>query len=100
MNPWLDGGVQLTCSKAKALLAGGITLDPPGAQHEGMVATLLEVVTPGMRIVGVSVETKAVQRQSVPEARRGDPAELLRAIVPMGGARPAFQSCARLRSPA
>lgn len=52
----------------------------------------LKVAGSGMRIVGIPVETEMFQRQSVAEAMRGDPAERLRTLVPMGDAHATFQN--------
>lgn len=51
----------------------------------------LEIVGPGMREVGVSVGTEAFQGQCVAEAMQGDPAELLRGLVPIKDAQASFQ---------
>ena len=85
-------GVQLNRSKSQALLAGGVSLDDlTAAQQAEMVATQLTVVGRGMRVVGVPVGTADYQRESVETAMREDPAELLRALVPMEDAQASFQ---------
>lgn len=44
-----------------------------------------------MRVAGVPVGTETLQRQFAAEAMRGDPAELLRTLVPIEDAQAAFQ---------
>ena len=51
----------------------------------------LTVVRQGMRVVGVPVGTEQFQRDFLQEAVNGEPAELVRALVPMEGAQASFQ---------
>ena len=56
-----------------------------------MDTTGLTVVRQGMRVVGVPVGTEQFQRDSLQEAVNGEPAELVRALVPMEDAQRSFQ---------
>ena len=56
-----------------------------------MDTTGLTVVRQGMRVVGVPVGTEQFQRDFLQEAVNGEPAELVRALVPMESARAIFQ---------
>ena len=56
-----------------------------------MDSTGLTVVQQGMRVVGVPVGTGQLQRDSLQEAANGEPAELVRTLVPMGDAQVSFQ---------
>ena len=51
----------------------------------------LTVVRQGMRLVGVPGETEQFQRDFLQEAVNGEPAELVRALVPMEHAQASFQ---------
>ena len=53
--------------------------------------TGLTVVRQEMRVVGVPVGTEQFQRDFLPEAVNGEPAELVRALIPMGDAQASFQ---------
>ena len=53
--------------------------------------TGLTVVRQGMRVVGVSVGTEQFQRDFLQEAVNEEPAELVRALVPMEDAQWSFQ---------
>ena len=61
-----------------------------------MDTTGLTVVRQGMRVVGVPVGTEQFQRDFLQEAVNGEPAELVRALVPMEDAQASFQICAYL----
>ena len=56
-----------------------------------MGTTGLTVVRQGMRVVGVPVGTEQFQRDFLQEAVKGQPAELVRALVPMEDAQARFQ---------
>ena len=56
-----------------------------------MDTTGLTVVRQGMRVVGVPVGTEQFQRDFLQEAVNGEPAELVRALVPMEDAQASFQ---------
>ena len=53
--------------------------------------TGLTVVRQGMRVVGVSVGTEQVHRDFLQQAVTGEPAELVRALVPIEDAQASFQ---------
>ena len=56
-----------------------------------MDTTGLTVVRQGMRVVGVPVGTQQFQRDFLQEAVNGEPAEFVRALVPMEDAQASFQ---------
>ena len=56
-----------------------------------MDTTELTVVRQGMRVVGVPVGTEQFERDFLQEAFRGEPAELVRVLVPMEDAQASFQ---------
>ena len=77
-------GISLNRRKSQALLADGV--GPEQLTEEQRVAidtTGLTVVRQGMRVVGVPVGTEQFQRDFLQEAVNGEPAELVRALVPM-----------------
>ena len=51
----------------------------------------LTVVRQGIRVVGVPVGTKQFQRDFLQEVADGEPAELMRALVPMEDSQASFQ---------
>ena len=55
-----------------------------------MDTTVLTVVRQGMSVVGVPVGTEQFQRDFLQEALNGEPAELVRALVPMEDAQASF----------
>ena len=55
-----------------------------------MDTTGLTMVRQGMRVVGVPVGTEQFQRDFLQEAANGEPAELVRALVPMEDAQANF----------
>ena len=59
-------------------------------QRVAMGTTGLTVVRQGMRVVGVPVGTQQFQRDFLQEAVNGEPAELVRALVPMEDAQASF----------
>ena len=56
-----------------------------------MDTTGLTVVRQGRRVVGVPVGTEQSQRDFLQEGVSGEPAELVRALVPMEDAQASFQ---------
>ena len=56
-----------------------------------MDSIALTVVGQGMRVVGVPVGTEQFKRNFEKEAANGEPAEHVRALVPMGDAQASFQ---------
>ena len=85
-------GISLNRRKSQALLADGVGPEQlTEEQRVAMGTTGLTVVRQGMRIVGVPVGTEQFQRDSLQEAVNGEPAELVRALVPMEDAQASFQ---------
>ena len=85
-------GISLNRRKSQALLADGV--GPEQVTEELRVAmdiTGLTVVRQGMRVVGVPVGTEQSQHDFVQEAVNREPAELVRALVPMEDAQASFQ---------
>ena len=78
--------------KSQALLADGV--GPEQLTEEQQVAmdtTGLTVIRQGMRVVGVPVGTEQFQRDFFRGAVNGEPAELVRALVPMEDSQASFQ---------
>ena len=77
-------GISLNRRKSQALLAGGVGPDHL-TEKRGveMELTGLAVVGQGMKVVGVPVGTEQFQRDFVQEVVYGEPAKLVRALVPM-----------------
>ena len=85
-------GISLNRRKSQALLADGVGPEQlTEEQREAMDITGLTVVRQGMRVVGVPVGTEQFQRDFLQEAVNGEPAELVRALVPMEDAQASFQ---------
>ena len=85
-------GISLNRRKSQALLADGVGPEQlTEEQREAMDTTGLTVVRHGMRVVGVPVGTEHFQRNFLQEAVNGEPAELVRALVPMEDAQASFQ---------
>ena len=85
-------GISLNRRKSQALLADGVGPEQlTEEQREAMDTTGLTVVRQGMRVVGVPVGTEQFQRDFLQEAVNGEPAELVRALVPMEDAQASFQ---------
>ena len=85
-------GISLNRRKSQALLADGVGPEQlTEEQREAMDITGLAVVRQGMRVVGVPVGTEQFQRDFLQEAVNGEPAELVRALVPMEDAQASFQ---------
>ena len=85
-------GISLNRRNTQALLAAGV--GPEQLMEEQRVAldtTGLTVVQQGMRFVGVPVGTEQSQRDFLQEAVNGEPAELMRALVPMEDVQASFQ---------
>ena len=89
--------ISLNRRKSQALLADGVGPDQPTEeQRVAMDTTGLTVVRQGMRVVGASVGTELFQRDFSQEAVNGEPAELVRALVPMEDAQASFRFCVYL----
>ena len=85
-------GVSLNRRKSQALLADGVGPEQlTEEQRVAMDTTGLTVIRQGMRVVGVPVGTGQFQRYFLQEAVNGEPAELVRALVPMEDAQASFQ---------
>ena len=85
-------GISLNRRKSQALLADGVGPEQlTEEQRVAMDTTGPTVVRQGMRVVGVRVGTEQFQRDFLQEAVSGDPAELVRALVPMEDAQASFQ---------
>ena len=85
-------GISLNRRKSQALLADGVGPEQlTEEQRVAMDTTGLTVVRQGMRVVGVPVGTEQFQRDFLQEVVNGEPAELVRALVPMEDAQASFQ---------
>ena len=85
-------GISLNRRKSQVLLAD--VVGPEHLTEEERVAldyTGLTVVRQGMRVVGVPVGTEQFKRDFSQEAVNGEPADLVRALVPMEDAQASFQ---------
>ena len=77
---------------SQALLADGVGPEQlTEEQRVAMDTTGLTVVRQEMRVVGVPIGTEQFQRDFLQEAVSGEPAELVRALVPMEDAQASFQ---------
>ena len=86
-------GVSLNRRKSQALLADGVGQDHlTEEQRMAMDKTGLVVVRQGMRDVRVPVATEQFNRGFLDEAVKGEPAELVRALVPMKDAQASIES--------
>ena len=84
--------ISLNRRKSQALLADGVGPEQLAEEQRVVVDTTgLTVVRQGMRVVGVPVGTERFQRDFLQEAINGEPAELVRALVPMEDAQASFQ---------
>ena len=84
--------IALNRRKSQALLADGVR--PEQLMEEQRVAadsTGIMVVRQGRRVVGVPVGTEQFQREFLQEAVNGEPAELVRALVPLEDTQARFQ---------
>ena len=85
-------GISLKRRKSQALLADGVGPEQlTEEQRVAMDTTGLTVVRQGMRVVGVPVGIEHFQRDFLQEAVNGEPAELVRALVPMEDTQASFQ---------
>ena len=85
-------GISLNRRKSQALLADGVGPEQlTKEQRVAMDTTGLTVVRQGKRVVGVPVGTEQFQRDLLQEAVNGEPAELVRALVPIEDAQASFQ---------
>ena len=85
-------GISLNRRKSQALLADGVGPEQlTEEQRVAMDTTGFTVVRQGMRVVGVPVGTEQFQCDLLQEAVNGEPAELVRALVPMEDAQASFQ---------
>ena len=85
-------GISLNRRKSQALLADRVGPEQlTEEQRVAMDTTGLTVVRQGMRVVGVPVGTEQFQRDFLQETVNGEPAELVRALVPMEDAQASFQ---------
>ena len=85
--------ISLNLRKSQALLADGVGPEQlTEEQRVAMDTTGLTLVRQGMMVVGVLVGTEQFQRDFFQEAVNGEPAELVRALVPMEDAQASFQS--------
>ena len=85
-------GVSLNQRKSQALLADVVGPEQlTGEQRVAMDTTGLTVVRQGMSVVGIPVGTEQFQRDFLQEAVNGEPAELVRALVPMENSQASFQ---------
>ena len=84
--------ISLNRKKSQALLADGVGPEQlTEEQRVAMDTTGIMVVRQGIRVVGVPVGTEQFQRDFLQEAVNGEPAELVRALVPMEDAQASFQ---------
>ena len=85
-------GISLNRRKSQALLADGVGPEQLTEERRVVMDTTgLTVVREGMRVVGVPVGIEQFQRDFLQEALNGEPAELVRALVPMEDAQASFQ---------
>ena len=86
-------GISLNRRKSQALLVDGVGPEQLTEEQRVAMDTTggLTVVRQGMRVVGVPVGTEQFQRDFLQEAVNGEPAELVRALVPMEDAQASFQ---------
>ena len=97
VTEWLQGrlrveGISLNRRKSQALLADGVGPEHlTEEQRVVMVNKELTIARQGMKVVRVPLGTKTFQRDFLREAANGEPAELVRALVPMEDAQASFQ---------
>ena len=85
-------GIPLNRRKPQVLLAVGVGPEQlTEEQRVAMDTKGVTVVRQGMRVGGVPVGTEQFQRDSLQKAVNGEPAELVRALVPMEDAQASFQ---------
>ena len=88
------GGEDIPLNRRKSQALPADRVGPEHLTEEQLVAmdpTGLTVVRQGMRVVGVPVVTEQFQRDFLREAVKGEPAELVRTLVPMEDAQASFQ---------
>ena len=84
-------GISPNQRKSQALLADGVGPEQlTEEQRVAMDTTGLTVVRQGMGVVGVPIGTEKFQRDFLQEEVNGEPAELVRALVPMEDAQASF----------
>ena len=84
-------GISLNRRKSKALLADGVRPEQlTEEQQVAMDTTGFTAVRQGMRVVGAPVGTEQFQRDFLQEAVSGEPAEIVRALVPRADAQTNF----------
>lgn len=79
---------------------GVLPKGPTGEQRQAVDNIGLAIVEEVMRVVGVPVGTEQLKRNSVNEEENGEPAGILRALVPIDDALESFQICVCSRFPA
>ena len=85
-------GILLNRKKSQGLLADGVGPEQLTEEQRVVIDTTgLTVVRQGIRVVGVPVGTEQFERNFLQEAFIGEPAELVRALVPMKDAQASFQ---------
>ena len=85
-------GISLNRRKFQVLLADGVGPEQlTEEQRVAMGTTGLTLVQQGMGVVGVPVRTEQFQRDFLQKAVNGEPAELVRALVPREDAQASFQ---------
>ena len=85
-------GISLNRRQPQASLADGVGPEQlTEEQRVAMDTTGLTMVRQGMRVVGVPVGSEQFQRDFLQEAVNGEPAELVRALVPTEDAQASFQ---------
>ena len=85
-------GISLNRKKSQALLADGVGPEQLMEEQEAAMDTAgLTVVRQGMRVEGIPIGTEEFQRGSLQETVNGEPAEFVRALVPMEDAQASFQ---------
>ena len=85
-------GISLSRRKSQDLLADGAGSEQLTEEQRVAVDTTgLTLIRQGMRAVGVSVGTEQFQCDFLQEAVNGEPAELVRSLVPMEDAQASFQ---------
>ena len=84
-------GISLNRRKSQALQADGVGPDhPTEKKRTAMDNTGLTVVRQGMRVAGVPIETEQFKCDFLKEVVNEEPAELVKALVPMKDAQASF----------
>ena len=84
-------GISLNRRKSQDLLADGVGPEQLTEEQRVAMDTTGLTVVQGMRVVGVPVGTEQFQRDFLQEAVNGEPAELVRKLVPMEDTQASFQ---------